>query len=54
MAVLDGGCGDRLCRSGISDARQKIESGALRRLMEDFADAEVGCVSGELMLGDPE
>ena len=37
-----------------TDARQKIESSALRRLMENFADAEVGCVSGELMLGDPE
>jgi cellulose synthase/poly-beta-1,6-N-acetylglucosamine synthase-like glycosyltransferase len=36
-----------------TDARQKIESGALRRLIENFADAEVGCVSGELMLGDP-
>ena len=37
-----------------TDARQKIESCALRRLMENFADAEVGCVSGELMLGNPE
>jgi poly-beta-1,6-N-acetyl-D-glucosamine synthase len=37
-----------------TDARQTIESGALRRLVENFADAEVGCVSGELMLGDPE
>jgi biofilm PGA synthesis N-glycosyltransferase PgaC len=36
-----------------TDARQKIESGALRRLIENFADAEVGCVSGDLMLGDP-
>ena len=37
-----------------TDARQKIESCALRHLMENFADAEVGCVSGQLMLGDPE
>ena len=35
------------------DARQKIEPGALRILLENFADSEVGCVSGELMLGDP-
>jgi len=37
-----------------SDARQKIEPGAIRLLMESFADPAVGCVSGELMLGDPE
>ena len=37
-----------------TDARQKIESGAIRRLTENLADPEVGCVSGELMLGDPE
>ena len=37
-----------------TDARQKIESGAIRLLMENFADPEVGCVSGELMLGDQE
>ena len=36
-----------------TDARQKIEPGALRILLENFADSEVGCVSGELMLGDP-
>jgi poly-beta-1,6-N-acetyl-D-glucosamine synthase len=36
-----------------TDARQKIELCALRHLMENFADREVGCVSGELMLGDP-
>ena len=35
-----------------TDARQKIEAGALRKLLENFADPEVGCVSGELMLGD--
>ncbi len=35
-----------------TDARQEIESGALRLLMENFADATVGCASGELMLGD--
>lgn len=37
-----------------SDARQKIEPGAIRILMEKLADPDVGCVSGELMLGDPE
>lgn len=36
-----------------TDARQKIESQAIRRLLENFADPEVGCVSGALMLGDP-
>lgn len=35
------------------DARQHIESGALRFLIENFADPEVGAASGELMLGDP-
>jgi biofilm PGA synthesis N-glycosyltransferase PgaC len=38
----------------LTDARQEIESGAIRLLMENFADPQVGCVSGELMLGDPE
>jgi len=37
-----------------TDARQMIELGALRVLLADFADPEVGCVSGELMLGDPD
>ncbi len=36
-----------------TDARQKIETGALRLLAENFADPAVGCASGELMLGDP-
>jgi poly-beta-1,6-N-acetyl-D-glucosamine synthase len=36
-----------------TDARQQIESGALRLLIENFADIEVGAASGELMLGDP-
>jgi cellulose synthase/poly-beta-1,6-N-acetylglucosamine synthase-like glycosyltransferase len=35
-----------------TDARQKIEPGALRVLVESFADPDVGCVSGELMLGE--
>ncbi len=35
-----------------TDARQMIEPGALRCLLENFADPEVGCASGELMLGD--
>ena len=37
-----------------TDARQQIESDAVRMLMESFADTDVGGVSGELMLGDPE
>jgi biofilm PGA synthesis N-glycosyltransferase PgaC len=37
-----------------TDARQKIELCAVRLLMESFADANIGAVSGELMLGDPE
>jgi biofilm PGA synthesis N-glycosyltransferase PgaC len=36
-----------------TDARQTIEPAAIRLLMENFADPDVGCVSGELMLGDP-
>jgi poly-beta-1,6-N-acetyl-D-glucosamine synthase len=36
-----------------TDARQPIESGALRLLIENFADPDVGAASGELMLGDP-
>ena len=36
-----------------TDARQKIETDAVRRLIENFADPAVGTVSGELMLGDP-
>jgi cellulose synthase/poly-beta-1,6-N-acetylglucosamine synthase-like glycosyltransferase len=34
------------------DARQQIEQDAVRLLIENFADPTVGCVSGELMLGD--
>src|SRR5207245_2663365 len=37
-----------------TDARQIIESKAVRLLAENFADPEVGCVSGELMLGEPD
>ena len=36
------------------DARQQIEPDALRLLLENFADPAVGCVSGELMLGDAD
>jgi len=36
-----------------TDARQQIEPDAIRLLLENFADPEVGAVSGELMLGDP-
>lgn len=34
------------------DARQEIEPDAVRLLLENFTDPAVGCVSGELMLGD--
>lgn len=37
-----------------TDARQEVEPAALRLLLENFADPQVGCVSGELMLGDPK
>ena len=36
-----------------TDVRQMIEEHALRKLLENLADPAVGCVSGELMLGDP-
>lgn len=36
-----------------TDARQPIEPGALRLLVENFSDPAVGAASGELMLGDP-
>jgi poly-beta-1,6-N-acetyl-D-glucosamine synthase len=36
-----------------TDARQPIDRNAFRLLMENFADTQVGAVSGELMLGDP-
>jgi cellulose synthase/poly-beta-1,6-N-acetylglucosamine synthase-like glycosyltransferase len=35
-----------------TDVRQTLEAQGLRVLMQDFADPQVGCVSGELMLGD--
>jgi len=37
-----------------TDARQKIEPDAIRLLAATFADPQVGCASGELMLGDPD
>lgn len=37
-----------------TDVRQQIETGAIRLLVEDFVDPEVGCASGALMLGDSE
>jgi biofilm PGA synthesis N-glycosyltransferase PgaC len=36
-----------------TDARQYLEPSALRLLVENFCDPEVGAASGELMLGDP-
>jgi cellulose synthase/poly-beta-1,6-N-acetylglucosamine synthase-like glycosyltransferase len=35
-----------------TDARQTLEPDAVRSLVAGFADPAVGCVSGELMLGD--
>jgi len=35
-----------------TDARQMIEPDAVRLLAENFGDPTVGCVSGQLMLGD--
>ena len=37
-----------------TDARQKIEPEAVRLLVENFTDPQVGAVSGELMLGNPD
>lgn len=34
----------------LTDARQKLESGSITRLMENFADPEVGVASGELRI----
>jgi len=36
-----------------TDARQLVEREALKYLVSNFADPTVGCVSGELMLGNP-
>jgi poly-beta-1,6-N-acetyl-D-glucosamine synthase len=36
-----------------TDARQQIEPGSLQVLINNFADPEVGCASGQLMLGNP-
>jgi poly-beta-1,6-N-acetyl-D-glucosamine synthase len=36
-----------------TDVRQHIEPGALRMLVENFSDPDVGAASGELMLGNP-
>jgi len=36
-----------------TDARQYIEPDALRMLVENFSDPDVGAASGELMLGNP-
>jgi len=36
-----------------TDARQKLDQAAIRLLVENFSDPDVGCVSGELMLGEP-
>jgi len=36
-----------------TDARQMLAPDSVRLLLENFADPGIGCVSGELMLGDP-
>ncbi len=36
-----------------TDARQVVEANAVRYLLENFADPSVGCVTGDLLLGDP-
>jgi poly-beta-1,6-N-acetyl-D-glucosamine synthase len=36
-----------------TDARQSIDSEAVRQLVSNFADPSVGCVSGNLNLGEP-
>ena len=37
-----------------TDARQMLEPNAIRLLVQNFADAQIGSASGELMLGDPD
>jgi cellulose synthase/poly-beta-1,6-N-acetylglucosamine synthase-like glycosyltransferase len=37
----------------LTDARQLIAPDAVRQLVANFADPKVGCVSGELILGQP-
>jgi poly-beta-1,6-N-acetyl-D-glucosamine synthase len=37
-----------------TDARQRIAANALKILMENFADSEVGCASGALLLTEPD
>src|SRR5437763_9580752 len=37
-----------------TDARQKIDAGAIRLLASQIADPEVVCASGELLLGNPD
>jgi len=36
-----------------TDARQEVEANAVANLVENFVDPCIGCVSGELYLGDP-
>lgn len=37
-----------------TDARQLIGRDSIRRLVEDFGSPSVGCVTGELVMGEPE
>ena len=53
------GLNDTVAQAGgeivvFTDARQILEADSVRLLAEQFADPEVGCASGELMLGDPD
>ncbi len=36
-----------------SDARQRLRPDALRKILSNFSDPSVGCVSGALLIGDP-
>lgn len=50
-------CGIQAAKGEIvvfTDARQLIEPGAVRHLVASFSDISVGCVSGELVLGESE
>jgi cellulose synthase/poly-beta-1,6-N-acetylglucosamine synthase-like glycosyltransferase len=50
-------CGIQAAKGEIvvfTDARQLIEPSAVRHLVANFADPAVGCVSGELILGEPQ
>jgi cellulose synthase/poly-beta-1,6-N-acetylglucosamine synthase-like glycosyltransferase len=37
-----------------NDTRQIVEPGAIEKMLSNFADPSVGCVSGALIIGDPD